>query len=112
MRTAAERTALGADHGAVGAVLVRRWRLPPSIEHAVARHHAPDPDPPDALADLIRVADLLDEVRQIPDGAAKHHWLHLGPALARLRLDAATCMAEAGAIAAALVPLQELLAAG
>jgi hypothetical protein len=48
----------------------------------------------------------------LPDASAIHHWLRLGPALGRLRLDAAACLAEAGAIAAALVPLQELLAAG
>jgi DNA-binding CsgD family transcriptional regulator/HD-like signal output (HDOD) protein len=45
-----ERRELGIDHALVGAVLARRWALPPG------RHHAPDAT---GLAAVIKLADLI-----------------------------------------------------
>ena len=45
-RARRERRELGIDHALVGAVLVRRWGLPPIIAAAVERHHAADADRP------------------------------------------------------------------
>jgi putative nucleotidyltransferase with HDIG domain len=51
-----ERRELGIDHALVGAVLVRRWRLPRGVAAAVERHHAPEAD---GHAAAIRLADLV-----------------------------------------------------
>ena len=51
-----ERRELGVDHALVGAVLVRRWGLPPSIAAAVERHHAPDAE---GNAAVVQLADLI-----------------------------------------------------
>ena len=40
-RVRRERRELGIDHALVGAVLVRRWGLPPIIAAAIERHHTP-----------------------------------------------------------------------
>jgi putative nucleotidyltransferase with HDIG domain len=51
-----ERRELGIDHALVGAVLVRRWLLPPTIATSIERHHAFDAD---GHAAVIRLADLI-----------------------------------------------------
>jgi putative nucleotidyltransferase with HDIG domain len=51
-----ERRELGIDHALVGAVLVRRWRLPRGVAAAVERHHTPDANGHGAA---IRLADLV-----------------------------------------------------
>ncbi len=51
-----ERRELGIDHALVGAVLVRRWRLPRGVAAAVERHHTPAAD---GHAAAIRLADLV-----------------------------------------------------
>jgi putative nucleotidyltransferase with HDIG domain len=51
-----ERRELGIDHALVGAVLVRRWGLSPSIALAVERHHSPHAQ---GNAAAIRLADLV-----------------------------------------------------
>jgi putative nucleotidyltransferase with HDIG domain len=51
-----ERRELGIDHALVGAVLVRRWGLPPVIATAIERHHSPDAS---GHAAAIRLADLI-----------------------------------------------------
>jgi putative nucleotidyltransferase with HDIG domain len=55
-RVHAERRALGMDHAAVGALVLRRWRLPDRLVVAVAGHHAPGGDPD---AQLVGLADML-----------------------------------------------------
>ena len=55
-RARRERRELGIDHALVGAVLVRRWGLPPLIASAIERHHAADA-PGHAAA--LRLADLI-----------------------------------------------------
>jgi putative nucleotidyltransferase with HDIG domain len=55
-RLRAERRELGIDHALVGAVLARRWGVPPRIATAIERHHAPDAQ---GLAGIIKLADLI-----------------------------------------------------
>jgi putative nucleotidyltransferase with HDIG domain len=55
-RVRCERRELGIDHALVGAVLVRRWRLPRGIAAAVERHHTPEAD---GHAAAIQLADLV-----------------------------------------------------
>jgi putative nucleotidyltransferase with HDIG domain len=55
-RLRVEREGFGIDHAAVGAVLVRRWRLPPTVAAAVERHHADDAT---GAAAVIKLADLV-----------------------------------------------------
>jgi len=55
-RAQMERREYGVDHAVIAGVMLRRWRLPPSIARAVERHHAPDAD---GDAGLIRLADCL-----------------------------------------------------
>lgn len=51
-----ERRELGVDHALVGAVLIRRWGLPPAIASAVERHHSPEAD---GIAAAVQLADLI-----------------------------------------------------
>ena len=51
-----ERRELGIDHALVGAVLVRRWALPPNVAAAIERHHSPKAS---GHAAAIRLADLV-----------------------------------------------------
>jgi putative nucleotidyltransferase with HDIG domain len=55
-RAAAERRAHGVDHSVIGGVLLRRWRLPAEIAHAVERHHAADAT---GAAGILRLGDML-----------------------------------------------------
>jgi putative nucleotidyltransferase with HDIG domain len=52
----AEQHVLGFDHGAVGGALLRRWRLPERLAHAVELHHRPEPAG-EPLAMLVGLAD-------------------------------------------------------
>ncbi len=51
-----ERRELGIDHALVGAVLARRWALPPGVAAAIERHHASDAS---GLAAVVKLADLI-----------------------------------------------------
>ena len=53
---AVSAASLGVDHALVGAVLVRRWGLPPSIAAAVERHHSPEAE---GIAAAVQLADLI-----------------------------------------------------
>jgi putative nucleotidyltransferase with HDIG domain len=44
-RTEAEKKILGADHGEIGACLLKSWNLPEEIIEAVANHHQPVCEP-------------------------------------------------------------------
>jgi putative nucleotidyltransferase with HDIG domain len=55
-RLRAERREFGIDHAAVGAVLVRRWRLAQTVAAGIERHHAADAT--DAAA-VIKLGDLV-----------------------------------------------------
>ncbi len=51
-----ERRELGIDHALVGAVLARRWGVPPRVAAAIERHHAADAE---GLAAVVKLADLV-----------------------------------------------------
>lgn len=59
-RVAAERSALGIDHAALGGWLARRWLLPERIATAVEDHHQDRL----GLGALVRLADLLVHARE------------------------------------------------
>lgn len=55
-----ERTALGFDHGQVGAALAEHWSLPETVVEAIHWHHDPAKTPEHlALTSLVNVADIL-----------------------------------------------------
>lgn len=58
----AERRAIGTDHCAVGGELVRRWQLPPDLEHIAMWHHqplaAPEPDSRRLIA-VVHIASCI-----------------------------------------------------
>ncbi len=56
-RVDAEREVFGADHAAVGAVLLRRWNVPEIICQAVADHHNPVIQPEIQLSALTHLAN-------------------------------------------------------
>jgi putative nucleotidyltransferase with HDIG domain len=58
-RTEAEKVVLGADHGEVGAHLLRGWKLPEDIVEAVANHHQPISTPVPRLSTVTHVANCL-----------------------------------------------------
>jgi HD-like signal output (HDOD) protein len=56
----AEREVMGFDHAEIGARMLEKWNLPPSLVHATRYHHAPlSAKQPTALACLVHVADIL-----------------------------------------------------
>lgn len=55
----AERDVLGLDHAQVGQALAERWHFAPSIQAAVAHHHAPEEATADSLAGVVHVADVM-----------------------------------------------------
>lgn len=62
-RSEVEREEIGADHAAIGALLLSQWGLPHDLTGAVAAHHAPgnvDIDAP-GLATWLHIADALVE---------------------------------------------------
>jgi putative nucleotidyltransferase with HDIG domain len=54
-----ERRILGFDHAAVGAALAVRWRFPPEIVLAVARHHEPESAAGEIMVDVVHAANML-----------------------------------------------------
>jgi HD-like signal output (HDOD) protein len=67
---AAERDALGVDHGMVGAFVAETWQLPPAISEGIRLHHGP---PTDALPAAIGLADavahaVVDDGHELSDG--------------------------------------------
>jgi putative nucleotidyltransferase with HDIG domain len=55
----AEQAVLGTDHAEIGAVLLRKWRLPAIIIEAVANHHNPCVTPAPQLSAVVHLADVL-----------------------------------------------------
>lgn len=58
-RSDAERLVLGFDHADLGAELMRKWRLPDSLVHAVQHHHAPVHSPAPTLSILVHMANCI-----------------------------------------------------
>jgi HD-like signal output (HDOD) protein len=62
----AERKVLGFDHADVAFELLRVWRLPQALAHAVAHHHEPSRAGEfQREADVVHVADVLVHALQI-----------------------------------------------
>jgi putative nucleotidyltransferase with HDIG domain len=58
-RSEAERKVLGADHGEIGACLLKSWNLPEEILEAVANHHTPVCEPRPKLSVVTHMANCL-----------------------------------------------------
>jgi putative nucleotidyltransferase with HDIG domain len=58
-RTEAEKKVLGADHGEIGAALLKSWNLPEEVLEAVANHHNPICTPRPKLSVVTHVANCL-----------------------------------------------------
>jgi HD-like signal output (HDOD) protein len=55
----AERDILGFDHAVIGGILLRRWKLPLILEHAVEYHHNPLGSHHPLEASIVYLADIL-----------------------------------------------------
>jgi putative nucleotidyltransferase with HDIG domain len=57
----AERNTIGADHGEVGGILLKRWKFPDSISHPIEMHHHNIEIEGEGAQDiaLLRIADAL-----------------------------------------------------
>jgi HD-like signal output (HDOD) protein len=55
----AERDVLGFDHAVIGGTLLRKWKLPLILEHAVGYHHIPLVSQHPLEASLVCLADIL-----------------------------------------------------
>lgn len=65
----AEREVIGFDHAAAGGALLRRWKLPASLEEAAAFHHDPGRASRFPLESaLVHVADVLSHALHDGDG--------------------------------------------
>lgn len=65
----AEREILGFDHADIGAMVIRRWNLPPQIAETVGGHHHPDrSDGGGTEAAIVHLADILCRAKQIGTG--------------------------------------------
>ena len=58
-RAEAEKQVLGADHGEIGACLLKSWNLPDDIIEAVANHHNPVCEPRPRLSVITHLANCL-----------------------------------------------------
>jgi signal transduction histidine kinase len=68
---AAEQSIFGIDHAAAGAVVARKWNLPPVLLHTIEFHHEPMSVPEDVdsaiqnTIAIVHVADILSDHFQI-----------------------------------------------
>jgi len=77
-----ERDVFEADHAAVGALLVTTWRLPGSLQHAVAASHAAPPaEAAPAEAALLRCVELSGHLADV--------WVAPGESALRPAVEAA-----------------------
>jgi len=109
----AERQILGIDHGEVGAVVVRSWGLPVSVQTALMQHHAPTTDSfTHALVLADHLAHAVDEVNDAePEeddlspwlADAAEHATAIGVAPAKLPALVATIADQASDVVASFV---------
>ncbi|MCC8107849.1 MAG: HDOD domain-containing protein [Planctomycetes bacterium] len=66
----AERKILGYDHAVLGAVVMERWNLPPTLVNVVRHHHEPLSAPESArhLACVANVADIVSRALLMGNG--------------------------------------------
>jgi HD-like signal output (HDOD) protein len=68
-----ELALLGCTHMQIGKKLLRKWKLPYSLENAVYYHHNPSGSPNPELASLVQVADIV--VHALGIGSSGEHRL-------------------------------------
>ena len=59
-----ERESFDADHAVVGALLAKKWGLPPDLATVIGEHHAPLASEM-ALVRAVSLADILSKVKEI-----------------------------------------------
>jgi HD-like signal output (HDOD) protein len=86
---ALEREILGIDHGEIGALLIKQWRLPDEICDAVEWHHVPDSCPEESrpLSQLIHVANFTCSALGIPEPGDEINQTSIDGAWHDLHLD-------------------------
>ena len=84
LRTA-ERDILGFDHTVIGGVLLRKWKLPLILEHAVEYHHTPLVSQHPLEASIVCLADVLTNAMGLGTSGERlvppidpEVWNHLG----------------------------------
>lgn len=55
----AERAVLTLDHSVVGRALAEYWKFPPSMQRAIANHHAPETEDLGGITAVVHIADAL-----------------------------------------------------
>lgn len=61
-----EREQLGCDHGEIGARVCGAWHLPERVEALISAHHGGQPEPNDAPAAILALADHLAVLHGCP----------------------------------------------
>ncbi len=56
---AVERSHLGCTHVQLGKRLLRKWKLPYTLEHSISYHHNPSASPTPELAAILQMADMV-----------------------------------------------------
>jgi putative nucleotidyltransferase with HDIG domain len=54
-----EDRVIGCNHGTVGGLLLRRWKLPVSLENIITHHHAPDESKDPLEPAIVHLADIM-----------------------------------------------------
>jgi putative nucleotidyltransferase with HDIG domain len=65
-----EYEVLGFDHAAIGAELLKHWRLSERLVRAVALHHTPPKHDEDRIVDLVRSANQIEQQIDLGGAAA------------------------------------------
>ena len=61
----AEREELGTDHGAIGGLLVKKWRLPFLLENTIRYHHTPQKSQNRLESSIVHVADVITNTAEV-----------------------------------------------
>jgi len=88
----AEKSVLGMDHGQLGAMVAKRWRLPELIQQVIAVHHEAEGDAYHPLVDIVRLADVSSN-KPVPDDPEQLGRHFPEESIRRLGLDLATIQA-------------------
>lgn len=83
----AEHEMFGIDHARVGAAIARKWKFPPLVEDAIARHHEEPIESPTLMLDVVVVANYVAKSLGVGLGAEGFNFPMDPPVCARLGLD-------------------------
>jgi putative nucleotidyltransferase with HDIG domain len=86
----AESVVFGIDHGAIGGLIARKWRLSPAFIEALRCHHQPDKSLPEyqQLVFIVALADIFSQLLDIGScEAAPPHNAFAGYLLERVGVD-------------------------